>query len=102
MSHQSQRQVGADHPSLPGHFPGRPIVPAVVILDEVIKAFNRWQPGWRVGAILSAKFVSPLLPGETMTIDLSASGEKINFTCHQGDRRFAFGQMLAEPPREPQ
>ncbi len=27
--------IPADHPSLPGHFPGRPIVPAVVILDEV-------------------------------------------------------------------
>ena len=27
-------RVEADHPALEGHFPGRPIVPGVVLLDE--------------------------------------------------------------------
>ncbi len=32
--------VSHKHPSLPGHFPGDPIVPAVVILDQVLRL---WQ-----------------------------------------------------------
>ena len=33
-------RVAADHPALPGHFPGRPIVPGVVILDHVQQAIE--------------------------------------------------------------
>src|SRR3546814_9281220 len=32
--------IGDDHPALPGHFPGRPIVPGVVILDRVLDAIE--------------------------------------------------------------
>ena len=30
--------IDADHPSLPGHFPGRPLVPGVVVLEQVLRA----------------------------------------------------------------
>ena len=32
--------VAPDHPSLPGHFPGRPLVPGVVLLDRVLEAIE--------------------------------------------------------------
>ena len=32
--------VPHDHPSLPGHFPGRPVVPGVVLLDRVLAAIE--------------------------------------------------------------
>jgi len=38
------RVIRADHPSLPGHFPGAPLVPGVVILDEVLEALIRSLP----------------------------------------------------------
>ena len=38
MSFEVDRTIPSDHPSLPGHFPDRPIVPGVVILDEVVAA----------------------------------------------------------------
>ena len=40
MTFQATRIIRADHPSLPGHFPGAPLVPGVVILDEVIAGYR--------------------------------------------------------------
>ena len=32
--------IATDHPCLPGHFPGRPLVPGVVLLDRVLAAIE--------------------------------------------------------------
>jgi 3-hydroxyacyl-[acyl-carrier-protein] dehydratase len=61
--------IPADHPSLAGHFPGAPIVPGVLLLDEMIRAVecaaDFSAAHWRIG---SAKFVKPVRPGETLTL----------------------------------
>lgn len=59
--------VPADHPSLPGHFPGRPIVPGVVLLDLVYATIAAAQPVELV-AIVSTKFLQAVLP--EMRLDL--------------------------------
>ena len=69
--------IAADHPSLPGHFPGRPLVPGVVMLERVIEAVEAAQ--FALGrAPLAAplrlpqvKFLQPLLPGELARIELA-------------------------------
>ena len=33
------------HPALSGHFPGHPIVPGVLVLDEVIETLSMNWPG---------------------------------------------------------
>src|SRR3981081_232659 len=62
--------VPAEHPALAGHFPGAPILPGVLLLDEMVRAVeqDRSQPGtrWRIG---TAKFVKPVRPGETLTLE---------------------------------
>jgi 3-hydroxymyristoyl/3-hydroxydecanoyl-(acyl carrier protein) dehydratase len=57
--------VSADHPSLPGHFPGQPVVPGVLLLERLIEAAQEsiGSP-LRVTGMPQVKFLTPLLPGE--------------------------------------
>jgi 3-hydroxymyristoyl/3-hydroxydecanoyl-(acyl carrier protein) dehydratase len=57
--------VPADHPAFAGHFPGRPIVPGVVLLDQLVQAVTA-SGGARVAGIASAKFLRPVGPGATV------------------------------------
>ncbi|CAM2171600.1 AMP-binding protein [Burkholderia orbicola] len=95
--------IAADHPALPGHFPGHPVVPGVVLLDHAIHtigaALNRPLHAWRLG---SAKFLSPVTPGEPLDLayDAAASGA-IRFTVRAGSREVATGVLSAPPPAPP-
>jgi 3-hydroxyacyl-[acyl-carrier-protein] dehydratase len=85
-SFQTETIVPADHPCLAGHFPGNPLVPGVVILDEVITAVAEVWPDCRAAGISSAKFVRPLRPGQTMVVEATrVSDQSIRFSCrHEG------------------
>jgi 3-hydroxymyristoyl/3-hydroxydecanoyl-(acyl carrier protein) dehydratase len=90
------RVMSAEHPSLPGHFPGAPIVPGVVILDEVLAALNEWRGGSRIAEIPAVKFLAPLKPEQPFMICLSVvdeSGTEVDFTCRVDDRVIVQGQL---------
>jgi 3-hydroxymyristoyl/3-hydroxydecanoyl-(acyl carrier protein) dehydratase len=57
----------ADHPSLAGHFPGQPVVPAVVLLDAVLAAI-RSRGDYVLRSIPVAKFLLPVLPDERVDV----------------------------------
>ena len=66
-------QIAATHPALPGHFPGNPIVPGVVLLDMVVQALPRHTGGpVRVSGFPSAKFLAPLLPEQEFEVLFTA------------------------------
>ena len=62
--------IAATHPALPGHFPGQPLVPGVILLEQVALALRAWRDQ-RLGRVLEAKFVAPLLPEQTALLQLA-------------------------------
>jgi 3-hydroxymyristoyl/3-hydroxydecanoyl-(acyl carrier protein) dehydratase len=80
----SQFVIGADHPSLPGHFPGSPVVPGVVVLDHVLAIVG--APGDRPRTLAWVKFVRPLLPEQVAEVRWTRNGANLRFTVsHAGD-----------------
>jgi 3-hydroxyacyl-[acyl-carrier-protein] dehydratase len=96
MKFEARCKIGTDHPSLPGHFPDSPIVPGVVILDEVMAALNKWRKDSRLIAISAVKFLVPLKPEQSFTICLSADDgveDQIEFRCQVEDRVIVEGRL---------
>jgi len=94
-----RRLVRADHPSLMGHFPGAPLVPGVVILDEVVAALGEWQKNSQLSGLRSVKFLAPLKPEQPFTISLSVASEnagEVSFCCRVEERVIVEGRLEVE------
>lgn len=83
--------VAADHPSFAGHFPGFPVVPGVVLLDEALFAIKS-ATGLDRHRIAWAKFLRPVRPGQGLVVrhDVEASGT-IRFEIIAGADKVATG-----------
>lgn len=60
--------INPDHPALPGHFPGNPVVPGVVVLEHLIDALSRAHPGRTCTGVRRMKFLRLLRPGEAVEV----------------------------------
>ena len=90
--------VPADHPALPGHFPGRPIVPGVLLLDRVIAAVLADAPGCALAGFPAAKFLRPLAGDEAFEIVWRREGDQVPFRCLIGDALIAEGRLQLRTP----
>jgi len=91
--------IEPDHPSLPGHFPGAPVVPGVLLIERVLEAAEHWvgRP-LPLSAIPSVKFPSSLRPGEQASAVLRLEGTRLAFRVEQAGRLIAQGTLsLTEP-----
>ncbi|TKC86997.1 beta-hydroxyacyl-ACP dehydratase [Trinickia terrae] len=88
-------EIPLDHPALPGHFPGQPIVPGVVLLDHAISGIGRALDR-ELGAckISSAKFLSPALPGVPLALSFRMlDSGAIDFSVTTDSRTVATGVL---------
>lgn len=99
-SWQALRTLPPDHPSLAGHFPGRPVFPGVVLLAEVLEAALAIAPlAARLGAaprIDNVKFLLPIVPGAQPTdvqVQFTARPNGVDFELRHGDAVAVRGQL---------
>ncbi len=92
--------VPVSHPAVPGHFPGNPLIPGVVMLAQVVAAAERLYGGRaRIVGMPSVKFLAPVRPEQEVLLLLTCTMENmLKFECRLGDQIVASGgveiQML--------
>jgi 3-hydroxyacyl-[acyl-carrier-protein] dehydratase len=90
--------IAAGHPAFDGHFPGAPVLPGVVLLDETIRAIELADGGaprcWRVASV---KFLRMVGPGEALVLEQQrlASGT-VRFTVLGAGQAVATGALSLE------
>jgi 3-hydroxymyristoyl/3-hydroxydecanoyl-(acyl carrier protein) dehydratase len=92
---RSELKIAADHAAYAGHFPGFPILPGAVLLDEALHEIARSRgidlTQWRLA---SAKFSQPVRPGDELTVEHSArSDTAIHFVIRAAGRAIASGML---------
>lgn len=88
-----QLHIAFDHPALAGHFPGNPIIPGVVLLDEALFAIDA-ATGCAHRGIAWAKFLRPVLPGQALTIRFGSDADGAHpFEILAGVDKVASGRL---------
>lgn len=96
MITQTALPIDPGHPAFAGHFPGAPIVPGVVLLDQALHAIAS-ATGVSLAAceLRAVKFLSPLAPGVAVVLvsEVQANGA-IRFEILADQRKIATGSVL--------
>jgi 3-hydroxymyristoyl/3-hydroxydecanoyl-(acyl carrier protein) dehydratase len=90
-------EIAVDHPAFDGHFPGRPLLPGVALLAEVLEAALA-EPTLRACVdraprLSVVKFLAPVGPGATLTIDFRLGARALEWQVRDGNRDVASGQI---------
>ncbi|MEO9163858.1 MAG: hypothetical protein ABI349_15925 [Casimicrobiaceae bacterium] len=99
-------QIAVDHPSFAGHFPGRALLPGVVLLAEVLEAvLADPELAAAVGPaprLATAKFLAPVGPGAILSLRFEATPTTLRFEVSNGKRMAASGHFERAPKAEPE
>ena len=86
----TERRIDPAHPAADGHFPGNPIMPGAVLLDEVRSVIPA-----ETGGLRTAKFLVPVRPGDRLIIRWMTGPAGVTFEgLLNGDRLALSGAFL--------
>jgi len=88
-------RIPSDDPCLDGHFPGRPLVPGVVLLERVLAAVEAGHGPLGPLRLPQVKFLRPLLPGQEAEVVLSGAAPRWRFEVRGGEWVLARGEVHA-------
>jgi 3-hydroxymyristoyl/3-hydroxydecanoyl-(acyl carrier protein) dehydratase len=103
MSRQSlPLRIAPDHPALAGHFPGFPVVPGVVLLDEALQAIESDAQAegpsdslWHIGTV---KFHRAVRAGEQLQLEYELQPDgRARFELRAADALVASGTIERRP-----
>ncbi len=90
--------VPASHPSLPGHFPGNPIVPGALLLSLAIDALQTEFGPFLLAGLPKVRFLQPLCAEQVFRVE----GEQrttgsLRFRCVRDEAVIAEGVLRIDP-----
>lgn len=83
--------ISADHPSLPGHFPGEPVVAGVILLDRLAGLLEREGCGV-IKRMAAVKFRAPLLADEEAELQVAVTARQVRFRVLRNAEILASGE----------
>jgi 3-hydroxymyristoyl/3-hydroxydecanoyl-(acyl carrier protein) dehydratase len=88
-------EISPQHPAFAGHFPGSPIVPGALLLDEAVRVLSdAADAGAMHCEIAATKFLSVVRPGEALTVEHERCDDGwIRFVIRTPDRTVASGRL---------
>jgi len=61
-------RFAVDDPTAAGHFPGHPVIPGALLLEEIVRAIAGDDLAVREIVIPAVKFLAPVRPGEVVRL----------------------------------
>ena len=100
MKHSRPLEIAAVHPAFAGHFPDRPILPGVVLLNEAARligdALAAEAP--RLWEVERVKFLQPALPGDRLQLSWETTrAGAVSFRIERAGRPLAVGVLRLRP-----
>lgn len=91
-------RIAADHPCLPGHFPGNPLVPGVVLLEEVCALAQAALARGGLRALPMVKFVAPVRPEQDFDVVLAPGTDgRVTFRVEADGALAVQGSLQFDP-----